>query len=86
MKIRSIFEVETIDNMQYMVCLDSSVLAGMIRLNETASLIVECLKEDTTIEKIAEKITTVYDVSFEDAKTGVEQIVEQLKSINAIEE
>lgn len=86
MKIRSIFEVETIDNMQYMVCLDSSVLAGMIRLNETASLIVECLKEDTTIEEIAEKLTTVYDVSFEDAKTGVERIVEQLKSINAIEE
>ena len=86
MKIRSIFEVETIDNMQYMVCLDSSVLAGMIRLNETASLIVECLKEDTTIEEIAEKLTTVYDVSFEDAKTGEERIVEQLKSINAIEE
>ena len=86
MKIRSIFEVETIDNMQYMVCLDSSVLAGMIRLKETASLIVECLKEDTTIEEIAEKLTTVYDVSFEDAKIGVERIVEQLKSINAIEE
>ena len=28
MKIRPIFEVETIDDMQYMVCLDSSVLSG----------------------------------------------------------
>lgn len=86
MKIRPIFEVETIDDMQYMVCLDSSVLAGMIQLNETAALIVGCLKEDTTIEKIAEKMAEVYDVSVEDASVGVEQIIEQLKSINAIEE
>ena len=41
MKIRPIFEVETIDDMQYMVCLDSSVLSGMIQLNETAALIIE---------------------------------------------
>ena len=86
MKIRPIFEVETIDDMQYMVCLDSSVLSGMIQLNETAALIIECLKEDTTMIKIAEKIAEVYDVSSGDALVGVEQIIEQLKSINAIEE
>lgn len=69
-----------------MVCLDSSVLSGMIQLNETAALIIECLKEDTTMIKIAEKIAEVYDVSSEDALVGVEQIIEQLESINAIEE
>ena len=36
--------------------------------------------------KIAEKIAEFYDVSSEDALVGVEQIIEQLESINAIEE
>lgn len=86
MKIKNIFSVETIGEEQFMVCLDSDVLSGMVKLNETAAFIVRCLKEDTTIEEIAQKMSLEYEVNVEDAAIGVAQIVEQLKSINAIEE
>jgi len=58
MKIKDIFEIETIDDKQYMICLDSNVLAGMVELNETAAYIVECMKSETTIEEIAKKSQT----------------------------
>lgn len=86
MKLKDIFEIETIDNSQFMVCLDSSVLSGMIELNETAAFIVQCLKENTTINEIASKISGVYNISAEDATPGVVSIINQLSQLNALEE
>lgn len=86
MKIKDIFEIETIDDKQYMICLDSNVLAGMVELNETAAYIVECMKSETTIEEIAKKISNIYDITQEEAVPGVESIIQQLRKINAIEE
>lgn len=86
MKLKNIFEIETIEEKKFMVCLDSSIFAGMIELNETAAFIVECLKEETTIDGIVDKIETVYDVGREEAINFVEQIVEQLKNINVLDE
>lgn len=85
MKMKDIFEIETIDDQQFMVCLDSTVLAGMIQLNETAAFIVACLKEETTAEEIAGKMAATYDVSQKEALSGVEQIIAQLRQLNALE-
>lgn len=85
MKLKNIFEIETIEDKKFMVCLDSSVFAGMIELNETAAFIIECLKEETTIDGIIDKIKTVYDVEREDVVGYVEQIVTQLKNINVLD-
>ena len=86
MKLKDLFAIEEVDDKLYMVCLDSSILIGMIQLNETAGLIVNCLAEETTEEQIADKLASVYEVSIEEALTGVHQIIEQLRSIHAIEE
>ena len=85
MKMKDIFEIETIDDQQFMVCLDSTVLAGMIQLNETAAFIVACLKEETTAEALAGKMAAPYDVSQKEALSGVEQIIAQLRQLNALE-
>ena len=39
----------------------SSSFAGLIRNNKTAAYIVECLKEETTQEKIVEAMFEKYD-------------------------
>ena len=39
----------------------SSSFAGLIRSNKTAAFIVECLKDDTTQEKIVEAMFEKYD-------------------------
>lgn len=85
MKIKDIFEVEQIEDKQYMVCLDSTVFAGMIELNETAAFIVSCLKEETNIEEISQKMAQVYDVSLEEAHGGVESIIAQLEQMHFLE-
>lgn len=85
MKLKNIFEIEKVDDKEFMVCLDSSVFAGMIQLNETAAFIVECLKEETSIEEIAGKMAQIYEVDVEHVTGAVERIVAQLQSINALE-
>lgn len=85
MKIRDIFEMEQIEDKQYMVCLDSTVFAGMIELNETAAFIVSCLKEDTNIEEISRRMTLAYDVSLEEAHGGVEGVISQLEQMHFLE-
>lgn len=85
MRIKDIFVVETIDDKKYMVCLDNAVLSGMIKLNETAAFIVDCLKEETTIDEIANKIVSVYEVEKEDAINAVEKVIDQFKKINALD-
>lgn len=86
MKIKDIFEIEVIDGKQFMVCLDSTVLAGMIELNETAAFIVNCLFEETTVDQIADKLVSEYDVEKEAAIEGAEQIINQLRQLGVIEE
>lgn len=59
---------------------------GMIRSNQTAGFIVECLKQDVTQEEIVEKMLAKYDASEEQVRRDVEKILEQLRQIGAVEE
>jgi len=85
MKIKDIFMVETVDQDQFMVCLDSNVFSGMIQLNETAAFIINSLKEETSVDEIVDKMILEYEVDKEQAKMGVELLVQQLYNINALD-
>ena len=85
MKIKDIFMVETVDQDQFMVCLDSNVFSGMIQLNETAAFIINSLKEETSVDEIVDKMILEYEVDKEQAKMGVESLVQQLYNINALD-
>lgn len=77
--------VETVDQDQFMVCLDSNVFSGMIQLNETAAFIINNLKEETSVDEIVDKMILEYEVDKEQAKMGVESLVQQLYNINALD-
>lgn len=85
MKLKDIFVIEAIDDKQIMVSLDSTVLDGLIRSNETAAFIVDHLKEETTEEQIAKALTEAYVVSEEEALKHVKRIVKVLVTAGAIE-
>ena len=60
--------------------------SGMVRSNKTAGFIVECLKEDVTEEEIIERMLAKYDASKEQITGDVEDVLDKLRGIGAIEE
>ena len=64
----------------------SSSFAGLIRSNKTAAFIVECLKEETTQEKIVEAMFEKYDAPKDVLAKGVSDVIEKLRKVGALEE
>lgn len=58
---------------------------GIVRSNETAGFIVDCLKRDTTEPEIVSALLETYDVTPEIAARDVHAIVEKLNGIGALE-
>lgn len=58
---------------------------GVVRSNETAGFIVDCLKQETTEPEIIAKLLETYDVTPEIAERDVNRIVEKLSKIGALE-
>lgn len=86
MKLKNIFEEETIGDETIMVSLDNSIMNGIIRLNATASFIINCLKKNTTFEIITKKMVEKYQIPNDTAENAVNKILSQLYSLNLIEE
>lgn len=64
----------------------SSSFAGLIRSNRTAAFIVECLKEDTTEEKIVEAMFEKYDAPKDVLAKDISEVLEKLRKVGAIDE
>lgn len=59
---------------------------GMLKLNETAAFIADLLKQETTVEEVAQKICEVYATDMETATKSVESVTEQFRKVGLIEE
>ena len=59
---------------------------GLVRSNETAAFIVNCLKRETTEAELVDALTETYDVDASRAAEGVRAILEKLRGIGALEE
>ena len=64
----------------------SSSFAGLIRSNKTAAFIVECLKEETTQEKIVEAMFEKYDAPKEVLAKDVLDVIDKLRKVGALDE
>ena len=64
----------------------SSSFAGLIRSNKTAAFIVECLKEETTEEKIVEAMFEKYDAPKDVLAKDVSDVIEKLRKVGALDE
>ncbi len=88
MKLREGFLTHTVDGTQMMVAAGKAApfFHGLVRSNETAAFIVDCLKQETTEGAIVDVLCGIYAVSRETAARDVARILEKLRSIHALEE
>lgn len=86
MRLKEGFITHTIQDTQMMVAAGEAAKSfhGLIRSNETAAFIVNCLKKDTTEDAIVDSLMSEYDVSREIAEQDVRDILDKLRSIEAI--
>ena len=86
MKLKQNIITQYIDDVQFMVPLGMDVFQGLIRSNETAAFIVDCLKEETTEDAIVDRMCAEYDAPRDVIAADVADILSILHDIGAIEE
>ena len=85
MKLKDTYITHDSDGEQ--ILLDTSgSFAGLIRNNKTAAFIVECLKDDTTQEKIVEAMFEKYDAPKDVLAKDVSDVIEKLRKVGALDE
>lgn len=72
------------DNM--IVSSGASQFAGIVKGNETAGVIFECLKSDTTKEAIVDVLCEKFNAPKESVGNHVDNIVNKLREIGAIDD
>jgi Coenzyme PQQ synthesis protein D (PqqD). len=71
----------------YIIGTDETGFKGIVKSNETAAFIVECLKTDTTEEAIVDRLAEEYEVADRaTVERDVAAIISKLRSIGALEE
>ena len=85
MKLKDTYITHDSDGEQILLDTSSS-FAGLIRNNKTAPFIVECLKEDTTEEKIVEAMFEKYDAPKDVLAKDVSEVIEKLRKVGALDE
>lgn len=88
MKLKDGFVTHNSDGEQIMVVVGEMAkeFSGLVRSNKTAAFIVECLKEDTTKEKIVDAMLEKYEVSRAVVEKDVDDILGKLRNVGAIDE
>ncbi len=86
MKLKPEYLVQDIEDTQYMVSIGNGVTNRIIRNNKTAAFIVNQLQEETTVEKIVDAMCAKYDAPREVIAADVEEILNILRKVNALEE
>ena len=85
MKLKDTYITHDSDGEQILLDTSSS-FAGLIRSNKTAAFIVECLKEETTKEKIVEAMFEKYDAPKDVLAKDVSDVIEKLRKVGALDE
>ncbi len=71
----------------YMISTSDTEFKGIVKNNETAAFIIECLKSDTTESVIADKLMSEYKgADRPTVERDVANIIDKLRSIGAVEE
>lgn len=85
MKLKDTF-ITHMSNGEQILVDASGEFSGLIRNNESAAFIVDCLKQETTVEEIADKMYEEYDAPREILKKAVNDVVSSLRKAGAIDE
>ena len=85
MKLKDTYITHDSDGEQILLDTSSS-FAGLIRSNKTAAFLVECLKDDTTQEKIVEAMFEKYDAPKDVLAKDVSEVIGKLRKVGALDE
>lgn len=85
MKLKDTFITHMSNGEQILVDV-SGEFSGLIRNNESAAFIVDCLKQETTVEEIADKMYEEYDAPREVLGKAVNDVVSSLRKAGAVDE
>ena len=85
MKLKDTYIIHESDGEQILLDTSSS-FAGLIRSNKTAAFLVECLKDDTTQEKIVEAMFEKYDAPKDVLAKDVSEVIGKLRKVGALDE
>lgn len=86
MKLKDCF-ITYENNKDDIIIMDSSArFSGLAHSNRTASFIVECLKQETTEEEIAVKMSEKYEATEEQILESIGTVLDALRKMNAIDE
>lgn len=86
MKLKKEFITYNTDDKQYMVSTDTKLFSGLVKSNQTAAFIIDCLKEETDTDQIVEKMLSVYDAPSDVIAKDVRKVIDKLKSVGALDE
>lgn len=86
MKLKDEFITQEYDGEQIMVATGVSRFNGLVRSNATAAFIVNCLKNETTKDKIVDEVFEKYDAERNVIEKSVEDVIEKLRKIGALDE
>lgn len=86
MKLKHDFIIQDIEETQFLVPVGAESFQGIVRNNQTAAFIVDCLREETTEEAIVDAMLDRYAVDRETVTADVKEILEKLRGINALKE
>ena len=86
MKLKPDFITQDIDGTQFLVSVGGESFQGIVRSNKTAAFIVDCLKKETTEEKIVDAMCGKYNAPREEIAVDVREIINTLRRINALKE
>ena len=86
MKVKKGFVVYESGGEYIMTGVGEANFHGIIRSNEVAAFIVECLAEETTREEVIDKMFEKYDADRETLGQGVDSVLDTLRKIGALDE
>jgi hypothetical protein len=86
MKLKPGFVTHNVGKEQMMVAAGPAAKSfhGLVRSNETAAFIINCLKKETSEEAIVEAMLAEYEAPRETVEQDVHRIVEKLREIGAL--
>lgn len=87
MKLNNNFLTHITRDEHYMISTGDTSFKGIVKNNETAAFIIECLKNETTENQIVDNILKEYSETNRNiVEKDVANTIEKLRSIGAIDE
>lgn len=86
MKLKETFMTTVMDDENVMLDVGGDNFVGIVRNNDTAAFIIECLKKETTAVEITNTVCREYNAPRDVVKPDVEEVLKILRSINALDE